>query len=257
MRRQLRDPEVRRKAWPDYTFGCKRSCSARTTCRRSQRDNVELVTDAGRRGIEPDGVRTRTAPPRGGHASSGAPASRPPSSCSPWTSSAGTGGRCRRSGRGRARPPGDDRAGLPVAVRHVRAEHQHLGRLDHRLPRGAGRATCARRSRRPLAPSARRSTSGPRSRRPSTGGSRRGSRARRGRSATPGTATSRAGSSPTGRTTWRVRAGGVPARSDRVRLHRPVAGSPRPGARNELSTGVVHTGDELHDCDYDPDPAVV
>ena len=24
MRRQLRDPEVRRKAWPDYTFGCKR-----------------------------------------------------------------------------------------------------------------------------------------------------------------------------------------------------------------------------------------
>ena len=24
MRWQLRDPEVRRKAWPDYTFGCKR-----------------------------------------------------------------------------------------------------------------------------------------------------------------------------------------------------------------------------------------
>ena len=24
MRWQLRDPEVREKAWPDYTFGCKR-----------------------------------------------------------------------------------------------------------------------------------------------------------------------------------------------------------------------------------------
>ena len=29
--------------------------------------------------------------------------------------------------------------GLPVAVRAVRAEHEHLGRFDHRLPRGPGR----------------------------------------------------------------------------------------------------------------------
>ena len=36
--------------------------------------------------------------------------------------------------------------GFPEHVRHVRAQHEHLGRLDHRLPRGAGRPTSARRS---------------------------------------------------------------------------------------------------------------
>ena len=44
--------------------------------------------------------------------------------------------------------------GLPEHVRHVRAEHEHLGRLDHLLPRGAGRlhppgarSSCARAAR--------------------------------------------------------------------------------------------------------------
>ena len=39
----------------------------------------------------------------------------------------------------RARAPRHHRPRLPVAVRDVRAEHEHLGRLDHRLPGGAGR----------------------------------------------------------------------------------------------------------------------
>ena len=53
----------------------------------------------------------------------------------------GAGGRTLREGwgDGAARAPRDDRPGLPVDVRHVRPEHEHLGRVDHRLPRGAGR----------------------------------------------------------------------------------------------------------------------
>ena len=57
MRAQLRDPEVRRKAWPDYTFGCKRVLFSSHFLPALQRDNVELITDAIER-IEPEGVRT-------------------------------------------------------------------------------------------------------------------------------------------------------------------------------------------------------
>ncbi|WP_433031897.1 flavin-containing monooxygenase [Actinomycetospora sp. CA-053990] len=57
MRRQLRDPEVRRKAWPDYTFGCKRILFSSHYLPTLERDNVELVTDRVT-AIEPDGVRT-------------------------------------------------------------------------------------------------------------------------------------------------------------------------------------------------------
>lgn len=45
MRWQLRDPEVRRKAWPDYTFGCKRVLFSSYFLPTLQRENVELVTD--------------------------------------------------------------------------------------------------------------------------------------------------------------------------------------------------------------------
>jgi cation diffusion facilitator CzcD-associated flavoprotein CzcO len=57
MRRQLRDPEVRRKAWPDYTFGCKRILFSSHYLPALERDNVELVTERVT-GIEADGVRT-------------------------------------------------------------------------------------------------------------------------------------------------------------------------------------------------------
>ncbi|WP_338183117.1 NAD(P)/FAD-dependent oxidoreductase [Jatrophihabitans sp.] len=45
MRRQLRDPEVRKKAWPDYTFGCKRVLFSSAYLPALQRENVELVTE--------------------------------------------------------------------------------------------------------------------------------------------------------------------------------------------------------------------
>ena len=42
-------------------------------------------------------------------------------------------------GRRRPRPPGRHRSRLPFAVRDVRAEHEHLGRLDHPLRGDPGR----------------------------------------------------------------------------------------------------------------------
>jgi cation diffusion facilitator CzcD-associated flavoprotein CzcO len=45
MRWQLRDPEVRRKVWPDYTFGCKRILFSSHFLPALQRPNVTLVTE--------------------------------------------------------------------------------------------------------------------------------------------------------------------------------------------------------------------
>ena len=45
MRRQLRDRGIRRKAWPDYTFGCKRVLFSSAYLPALQRANVELVTE--------------------------------------------------------------------------------------------------------------------------------------------------------------------------------------------------------------------
>ncbi len=45
MRSQLRDPVVRAKAWPDYTFGCKRILYSSHYLPALQRPNVELVTE--------------------------------------------------------------------------------------------------------------------------------------------------------------------------------------------------------------------
>jgi cation diffusion facilitator CzcD-associated flavoprotein CzcO len=46
MRWQLKDPTVRRKVWPDYTFGCKRVLFSSHFLPALQRPNVELHTDA-------------------------------------------------------------------------------------------------------------------------------------------------------------------------------------------------------------------
>jgi len=46
MRRQLKDPAVRRKVWPDYTFGCKRVLFSSAFLPALQRPDVELITDA-------------------------------------------------------------------------------------------------------------------------------------------------------------------------------------------------------------------
>jgi cation diffusion facilitator CzcD-associated flavoprotein CzcO len=57
MRLQLRDPEVRRKVWPDYTFGCKRILFSSHFLPALQRENVSLVTEA-ITGVSEEGVRT-------------------------------------------------------------------------------------------------------------------------------------------------------------------------------------------------------
>jgi cation diffusion facilitator CzcD-associated flavoprotein CzcO len=45
MRSQLKDPELRRKAWPDYTFGCKRVLFSSGFLPALARPNVDLVTE--------------------------------------------------------------------------------------------------------------------------------------------------------------------------------------------------------------------
>jgi cation diffusion facilitator CzcD-associated flavoprotein CzcO len=57
MRSQLKDPQVRAKAWPDYTFGCKRILFSSHFLPALQLPNVELVTDA-IASLEPAGIRT-------------------------------------------------------------------------------------------------------------------------------------------------------------------------------------------------------
>ena len=57
MRWQLRDPELRRKVWPDYTFGCKRILFSSHFLPALGRPNVDLVTEAIER-VTPAGVVT-------------------------------------------------------------------------------------------------------------------------------------------------------------------------------------------------------
>jgi cation diffusion facilitator CzcD-associated flavoprotein CzcO len=57
MRWQLRDREVRRKAWPDYTFGCKRVLFSSAYLPALQRPDVDLVTEPITR-LTQAGVRT-------------------------------------------------------------------------------------------------------------------------------------------------------------------------------------------------------
>jgi cation diffusion facilitator CzcD-associated flavoprotein CzcO len=60
MRSQLKDPELREKAWPDYTFGCKRILFSSHYLPALARANVELVTDPIAR-ITPAGIETAGA----------------------------------------------------------------------------------------------------------------------------------------------------------------------------------------------------
>ncbi len=55
MRTQLRDRDLRRRAWPDYTFGCKRILFSSRYLPALGRDDVELVTDPIER-VVPEGV---------------------------------------------------------------------------------------------------------------------------------------------------------------------------------------------------------
>jgi cation diffusion facilitator CzcD-associated flavoprotein CzcO len=57
MRMQVRDPQLRAKIWPDYTFGCKRILFSSDFLPALTRPNVELVTDPVA-GIAPTGLVT-------------------------------------------------------------------------------------------------------------------------------------------------------------------------------------------------------
>ncbi len=57
MRKQLKDPEIREKVWPDYTFGCKRVLFSSWWLPALQRPNVQLVTERVER-VTPTGVVT-------------------------------------------------------------------------------------------------------------------------------------------------------------------------------------------------------
>lgn len=57
MRSQLKDPVLRAKAWPDYTFGCKRILFSSHYLPALARANVELVSDAIAR-MTPAGILT-------------------------------------------------------------------------------------------------------------------------------------------------------------------------------------------------------
>jgi cation diffusion facilitator CzcD-associated flavoprotein CzcO len=46
MRSQLKDPELRRRIWPDYTFGCKRVLFSSQFLDCLERPNVSLISDA-------------------------------------------------------------------------------------------------------------------------------------------------------------------------------------------------------------------
>ena len=58
LRRQVRDPDTRRKLTPAYTFGCKRPTFSNRYYPTFNRDNVELITDRITR-ITADGIVTR------------------------------------------------------------------------------------------------------------------------------------------------------------------------------------------------------
>jgi cation diffusion facilitator CzcD-associated flavoprotein CzcO len=57
LHRQVKDPELRRKLTPDYSFGCKRPTFSNSYYRAFNRDNVHLETAPIVR-VEPDGIVT-------------------------------------------------------------------------------------------------------------------------------------------------------------------------------------------------------
>ncbi|HWU69449.1 MAG TPA: NAD(P)/FAD-dependent oxidoreductase [Stenotrophobium sp.] len=58
MRSQIKNPALRRKLTPQYSFGCKRPTFSNTYYPTFNRDNVELITEGIER-IEPDGIVAR------------------------------------------------------------------------------------------------------------------------------------------------------------------------------------------------------
>ncbi len=138
MRRQLPDPELRAKVWPNYTFGCKRVLFSSHYLRALGRRNVELITDRLAEVTE-SGLRTADGSSREFDCIIWSTGFRASEFMAPMRV-LGAGGRELHQvvGARPARPPRNDGAGLSIDVPDVRAEHQHLRGIDHRLPRGPG-----------------------------------------------------------------------------------------------------------------------
>ncbi len=138
MRSQLPDPQLRAKVWPHYTFGCKRVLFSSYFLPTLARPGVELVTEP-IKAMTPSGVLT-------------ADGRTYEVDCIIWGTGfkntefmfpmqiTGIEGRDLRDewAGGAHAHLRHDGPRVPVDVRHVRPQHEHFGRLDHRLPRGAG-----------------------------------------------------------------------------------------------------------------------
>ena len=177
------------------------SSSARTGCPALRRPNVDLVTDAVA-GLAPEGVVTADGTLHEVDCVIYGTGFRTNDFMFPMEVT-GAGGRdaARRVGAAARTPTSGSRSPASRPVRPLRAQHEHLGRLDHRLPRGAvglrppgARAGAPARRRRD------RRAPGGRGRRASAR-CRSASAARPGRAATRGTARPTGGSWPTGRAT--------------------------------------------------------
>jgi cation diffusion facilitator CzcD-associated flavoprotein CzcO len=201
MRAQVPDSELRRRVWPDYTFGCKRALFSSYYLPTLSRSNVEPVT-------EPIAEVTAAGPRTGDGVTH-------PVDCIIWA----TGFQASEFVA-----PMDVRGtgGVRLAQAWDGGAHAHLGLTVPGFPSlflmygpntntRAGRSSSIwRRRRRTFArrwctcgrPAVPHWTCGPLWKRPQIGRCRRASRERHGWTATPGITTARAGSSPTGPGTW-------------------------------------------------------
>ncbi len=201
MRSQLKDPDLRRRLWPDYRFGCKRVLFSSAFLPALQEPNVEVVTDV-IKGMARDGVvsgQGRLHEVDCVIYGTGFATTR---FMFPMEVT-GTGGRALADvwAEGAHAHLGMTVPGFPsLFVMYGPNTNTSGGSIITYLEAQAGYirqpwASCVPAARR-------RSTFAPRSRRPATATPRRASRARPGWSATRGTGPPTGGSSPTGRATW-------------------------------------------------------
>ena len=198
MRMQLKDPQLRRKIWPGYTFGCKRVLFSSSFLPALQRANVDVVTDP-ISAISPEGILDSSGRTHELDCIIWATGFKTNDFMFPMAIAGREGRELSEEWSGGAHAHlGICVPGLPEHVRPVRPQHEHIGRLDHLLPRDPGRlcapgppACCGPRRRG-------RSRYARMSRPPATGRFSTASPAPPGQSATPGIATSRGESSPTG-----------------------------------------------------------
>ncbi len=139
LRRQVRDPALRRSCARTTRSAASGSCSPTTGTRRS---TATTSTSSPRRSpaSSPAGSARPTARCTRPTWSSGAPGSRRPTSSARSRSPAAAAPTWAGSGReGAHAPPRDRRPGVPQPVLRLRPQHQPRRQLDHRHARGAGR----------------------------------------------------------------------------------------------------------------------